>query len=107
MGEIESFEALLNNGLFFMNQHYLVYPSHPPDPTPIPSNKCLQFDHKRFMHKFTKILENDKDHIICLSTKPIMLRSACLVAQKTIWHDQLNVRNIQKKPIEVISNANT
>lgn len=41
----QSFERLINNGLFYKNRHYPVYPSTPPNPTPIPCFKCNQFDH--------------------------------------------------------------
>lgn len=44
-GEATTSERLLNEGMFFKNRHYLVFPSHPPDPTPMPCSKCHQFDH--------------------------------------------------------------
>lgn len=55
-GEINTFETLLNQGLFFKNRHYLVYPSHPPKPIPIPCNKC---------HLFTHTTENCNNEIKC------------------------------------------
>lgn len=45
-GSINSYEKLLNEGVFYKKRHYPVYASAPPDPTPIPCNKCLQFTHK-------------------------------------------------------------
>lgn len=45
-GCIKSYEKLLNEGVFFKKRHYPVYASAPPEPTPIPCNKCLQFTHK-------------------------------------------------------------
>lgn len=44
-GEASTSEILLNDGMFFKNRRYLVYASHPPNPTPIPCSKCYQFDH--------------------------------------------------------------
>lgn len=44
-GCINSFQKLLNEGLFYKNKHYPVYPSSPPAPLPVPCTKCTQFDH--------------------------------------------------------------
>lgn len=41
----QSFEKLINNGIFYKNRHYPVFPSSPPKPAPIPCFKCNQFDH--------------------------------------------------------------
>lgn len=40
-----SYQHLLNNGIFYKNRHYAVYPSNPPQPVPQPCRKCTQFDH--------------------------------------------------------------
>lgn len=45
-GCIRSFEKLLNEGLFYRNRHYPVYPSLPPPPAPLPCGRCSEFDHK-------------------------------------------------------------
>lgn len=45
-GNIQSFEKLLNEGLFYKNRHYAVYPSLPPAPAPMPCAKCVSFEHK-------------------------------------------------------------
>lgn len=45
-GNIQSFEKLLNEGLFYKHRHYAVYPSLPPPPAPLPCAKCCSFNHK-------------------------------------------------------------
>ncbi|XP_044758598.1 uncharacterized protein LOC123316536 [Coccinella septempunctata] len=105
-GEIKSFETLLNNGLFYLNRHYLVYPSHPPEPTPIPCGKCFQFDH---------ITENCKSSPKCSkcqgSHKMSQCRTnntpkclACGAEDHLAW--SLKCPKHPKKPIEGIPNTN-
>lgn len=45
-GDIQSFEKLLNEGLFYKNRHYAVYPSLPPAPAPMACANCVSFEHK-------------------------------------------------------------
>lgn len=40
-----AFAKLLNEGVFYKNRHYPVFPSNPPPPAPIPCKRCSQFDH--------------------------------------------------------------
>lgn len=44
-GCLQSYEKLLNEGVFYKNKHYAVYPSSPPPPLPIPCAKCMEFTH--------------------------------------------------------------
>lgn len=44
-GDLKAFELLLNEGLFFKNRHYPVYPSKAPEPSPIPCAKCALYTH--------------------------------------------------------------
>lgn len=44
-GDIQSFEKLLNEGMFYKFRHYPVFPSKPPEPIPIPCAKCSGFTH--------------------------------------------------------------
>lgn len=45
-GDIQSYEKLLNEGLFYKHRHYPAYTSLPPPPAPSPCSKCFGFDHK-------------------------------------------------------------
>lgn len=45
-GNINSFEKLLNEGLFYKNRHYPVYSSTPPPPAPLPCGRCSAFSHR-------------------------------------------------------------
>lgn len=103
-GEVEAFESLLNNGFFYLNRHYLVYPSHPPEPTPIPCNRCLKFDHKtencislpkcpkcQGPHKMSQCKSNNTPK--CL---------ACGKEDHMAW--SIKCPNHPKKPIEGIPN---
>lgn len=44
-GDIQSFEKLLNEGVYYKFRHYPVFPSKPPEPIPIPCAKCSGFTH--------------------------------------------------------------
>lgn len=105
-GEMEAFESLLNNGLFYLNRHYLVYPSHPPEPTPIPCGKCFQFNHTtdnctetpkcskcQGSHRMTNCKSNNKPK--CL---------ACGAEDHLAWSTKCPKH--PKKPIEGIPNTN-
>lgn len=104
-GEIESFENLLNNGLFYLNRHYLVYPSHPPDPTPIPCGKCLQFDHTtencKSPPKCSKCQGPHKMSQCRTNNTPKCL--ACGAEDHLAW--SLKCPKHPKKPIEGIPNT--
>lgn len=104
-GEIQSFETLLNNGLFYLNRHYLVYPSHPPDPTPIPCGKCLQFDHTtdncKSSPKCSKCQGSHKMSQCRTNSAPKCL--ACGAEDHLAW--SLKCPKHPKKPIEGIPNT--
>lgn len=45
-GCLSSYERLLNNGLFYKNRHYAIHTAAPPQPVPLPCNRCQQYNHK-------------------------------------------------------------
>lgn len=101
----KTFEELLSNGLFFKNRHYAVYPSNPPDPTPIPCNICLRFDHTTNQcnntPKCTKCQGIHKT-TTCKSKEPPKCL-ACGDDSHQAW--SLKCPRHPKKPIDGIPNA--
>lgn len=45
-GNIDAYEKLINEGVFYKNRHYPVFESLPPTPAPLPCARCLQFSHR-------------------------------------------------------------
>lgn len=58
--ELASYEKLINEGVFYKNRHYAVYPSQPPQPAPMPCSKCLKFTHRT---------EDCRDPVECLKCR--------------------------------------
>lgn len=42
---VDSYQRLLQAGVFYKNSHFPVFESRPPPPLPIPCNKCNEFSH--------------------------------------------------------------
>lgn len=101
----QSFEKLINNGLFYKNRHYPVYPSIPPKPVPIPCNKCSQFDHitEKCTNPITceKCKENHHTNKCTTNFSPKCL--ACGAEDHKAWSFKCPKRPTQ--PIEGIPNT--
>lgn len=105
-GYVRTFEELLNNGLFYKNRHYPVYPSNPPEPTPIPCNICLKFDHTTEKCSNTPLCtkcQGPHKTSMCKSKEPPKC-SSCGDENHQAW--SLKCPRHPKKPIEGIPNVN-
>ena len=103
-GCLTSYERLLNNGLFYKNRHYAVFTAAPPQPVPLPCNRCQQYTHKtedcNSPVKCTKCGNNHPD-----SKCPTQLPPKCVACQSenhAAWSSKCPKRPSQ--PIEGIPN---
>lgn len=100
-----SYQNLLNNGLFYKNRHYTIYPSNPPPPTPQPCRKCTQFNHTTencvTPIKCDKCLGNHHSNS-CNSTMPPKCMS-CGSEEHKAW--SFKCPNRPTRPIEGIPNT--
>lgn len=102
--EMQAYEKIISQGMFFKNQHYRVIPSSPPKPTPQPCNKCLQFTHKtedcNMPNKCNKCGENHATSK-CKSTLPQKC-NACGAEDHQAW--QFKCPRRPTSPIQGIPN---
>lgn len=102
--DLASYERLINEGVFYKNRHYAVYPSHPPQPAPMPCAKCLTFTHRTEDCKTpVKCLKCHGSHQTnkCQSQEPPKCRS-CNAEDHQAWSFQCP--NRPTRPIEGIPN---
>lgn len=100
-----SYQNLLNNGLFYKNRHYAIYPSNPPQPTPQPCRKCTLFNHTTenctTPNKCDKCLGNHHSNN-CTSSLPPKCMS-CGAEDHKAW--SFKCPNRPTEPIEGIPNT--
>lgn len=104
-GCFNSFERLLNEGIFYKHRHYPVYPSLPPAPIPQPCARCLQFTHtKEECTTPIKCTKCDGKHHVskCDSQLPPKC-TGCGAGDHSAW--SLKCPKRPTKPIEGIPNT--
>lgn len=101
---LKAYEKLVQEGVFYKNRHYAVYPSLPPPPAPLPCSKCLEFTHRteecKTSPKCSKCGENHST-IKCKSVLPPKCNS-CGSEDHQAW--SFKCPNRPRKPIEGIPN---
>lgn len=104
-GDIHAYERLINEGIYFKCKHYKANPSHPPEPLPIPCNRCSQFTHRTedctSPIKCTKCNEEHRDQECKTSLPPKC--AACGSTEHVPW--SLKCPKRPTKPIEGIPNV--
>lgn len=104
-GDLKAFETLLNEGLFFKNRHYPIYPSKAPEPSPIPCAKCSLYTHStdKCPSPITCRKCQGKHHTdACTSPLPPKC-AACNSDEHQAWSSKCPKK--PKGPIEGIPNA--
>lgn len=104
-GDIRSYEKLINEGVYYKCRYFAVYPSHPPEPLPIPCAKCSKFTHTTDQCntpvKCSKCHGDHKD-IECKTNLPPTCK-ACGSTEHVAWSIKCPQR--PTKPIEGIPNV--
>lgn len=102
--EVQSYERLIKEGIFFKCRHYTAKPSYPPDPIPIPCAKCSQFTHTTIKCNSpiicSKCGQEHKESDCTTSLPPRC--SACQSTEHVAWSLKCPKRPV--KPIEGIPN---
>lgn len=103
--DIRSYEKIINEGVYYKCRYFAVYPSHPPEPIPVPCTKCSMFTHTTAQCntpiKCSKCHGDHKD-IECKTNLPPTC-TACGSAEHVAWSIKCPRR--PTKPIEGIPNV--
>ena len=99
-----SFQKLMNEGLFFLNKHYPTYPSSRPEPAPLPCSKCQKFTHtsEKCPNNITCEKCNGAHKTISCSTDSQTKCLACKATDHAAWSFKCPLR--PKKTIDGIPN---
>lgn len=103
-GNINTYEKILSEGVFYKSRHYPAYPSNAPDPAPLPCSKCLQYTHcTKDCTEPTKCLKCNEEHSTnkCKSNLPPKC-NGCGSTDHQAWSFKCPKRPTQ--PIEGIPN---
>ena len=96
-----TYQNLLNNGLFYKNRHYAIFPSNPPHPCPSHVENVPYLTTPQKIVQPPSNVTNVWEITIQIIVPQLFHPNACLVELKTTKHGPLNVRTDPRNPSRV------